>query len=85
MIGRMRATPSLIRAATAPAVSQRVIVYEGDSARGWVAGADGTIAGRSARVGQIAGGIIGILAGLSQGEKDATSGAASIDRAAGND
>ncbi|MBV8458603.1 MAG: efflux RND transporter periplasmic adaptor subunit, partial [Acetobacteraceae bacterium] len=38
-------------AATAPAVPQRAIVYEGDSARVWVAEDDGTIAARPIRTG----------------------------------
>jgi multidrug efflux pump subunit AcrA (membrane-fusion protein) len=57
----------------------------GDPARVWVAGEYGTIAERSVRVGQIADGLVEILAGLSQGEKDVTSAALSIDRPAGND
>jgi membrane fusion protein, heavy metal efflux system len=73
-------------AETAPAVPQRAIVYEGATARVWVAGDDGTIAARSVRTGQIADGMVEILAGLSQGEKVVTSGALFIDRAAaGND
>ena len=51
----------------------------------WVAEADGTIAGRSVRVGQIADGMVEILAGLSPGEKVVTSGALFIDRAASSD
>ena len=72
-------------AATAPAVPQRAIVYEGDTARVWVAGEDGTIAARSVRVGQIADGMVEVLGGLSPGEKVVTSGALFIDRAARND
>jgi membrane fusion protein, heavy metal efflux system len=72
-------------AQTAPAVPQSAIVYEGDTARVWVAGDDGTIAARSVRTGQIADGMVEILAGLSPGEKIVASGALFIDRAAGND
>ena len=72
-------------AETAPAVPQRAIVYEGDAARVWVAGDDGTIAARSVRTGRIADGMVEILAGLSHGEKVVTSGALFIDRAARND
>jgi cobalt-zinc-cadmium efflux system membrane fusion protein len=71
-------------AATAPAVPQEAIVYEGERARVWVAGADGTIAARSVRVGQTTDGIVEILGGLTKGEKVVTSGALFIDRAAGN-
>jgi cobalt-zinc-cadmium efflux system membrane fusion protein len=70
---------------TAPAVPQSAIVYEGTTARVWVAGDDGTIAARSVRAGRIADGMIEILAGLSEGEKVVTSGALFIDRAARND
>jgi cobalt-zinc-cadmium efflux system membrane fusion protein len=72
-------------AETAPAVPQRAIVYEGDTTRVWVAGDDGTLAERSVRTGQIADGMVEILAGLSQGEKVVTSGALFIDRAASSD
>jgi cobalt-zinc-cadmium efflux system membrane fusion protein len=72
-------------AQTAPAVPQSAIVYEGDTARVWVAGDDGTIAARSVRTGQIADGMGEILAGLSAGEKIVTSGALFIDRAAVSD
>jgi len=72
-------------AATAPAVPQRAIVYEGDTARVWVAGDDGAIAAHSIRTGRIADGMVEILAGLTLGEKVVTSGALFIDRAASND
>jgi membrane fusion protein, heavy metal efflux system len=72
-------------AATAPAVPQRAIVYEGDTARVWVAEDDGTIAARSIRTGRIADGMVEVLAGVSPGEKVVTSGALFIDRAANND
>ena len=71
-------------AATAPAVPQQAIVYEGETARVWVAAPDGTIAARSVRVGQTADGMAEILGGLTEGEKVVTSGALFIDRAAGN-
>ena len=71
-------------AATAPAVPQQAIVYEGETARVWVAGEDGTIAARSVRVGQLADGMVEILGGLTEGEKVVTSGALFIDRAAGS-
>jgi cobalt-zinc-cadmium efflux system membrane fusion protein len=71
-------------AATAPAVPQSAIVYEGDTARVWVADPDGTVAARPVRVGQVADGMVEILAGISEGDKVVTSGALFIDRAAGN-
>jgi cobalt-zinc-cadmium efflux system membrane fusion protein len=66
-------------------VPQRAIVYEGDTARVWVAEDDGTIAARSIRTGRIADGMVEILAGVSSGEKVVTRGALFIDRAATND
>jgi cobalt-zinc-cadmium efflux system membrane fusion protein len=72
-------------AASAPAVPQRAIVYEGDTARVWVAEDDGTIAAHSIRTGRIADGMVEILAGVSSGEKVVTRGALFIDRAATND
>jgi cobalt-zinc-cadmium efflux system membrane fusion protein len=48
-------------AETAPAVPQYAIVYEGDAARVWVAGEDGTITARAVRVGQIADDMVQIL------------------------
>jgi len=65
-------------------VPQQAIVYEGETARVWVASADDTIAARPVRVGQTADGMVEILSGLSEGEKVVTSGALFIDRAAGS-
>src|SRR5712692_2685549 len=70
---------------TAPVVPQSAIVCEGDTARVWVAGDDGTIAARSVRTGPSVDGMVEILAGLSQREKVVTSGALFIDRAANHD
>ena len=70
---------------TAPAVPPTAIVYEGDTARVWVAGDDGTIAARSVRTGRSSDGMVEILGGLSDGEKVVTRGALFIDRAVGND
>jgi len=72
-------------AETAPAVPQSAIVFEGETARVWVAGDDGTIAVRSIRIGRSADGMVEVLEGLSQGEKVVTSGALFIDRAASSD
>jgi len=72
-------------AETAPAVPTRAIVYEGDTARVWVAGEDGTIAVRPVHTGRSTDGMVEILAGLSPGEKIVTSGALFIDRAASTD
>jgi cobalt-zinc-cadmium efflux system membrane fusion protein len=81
----MFATFSIItgEAATDPAVPQSAIVYEGDTARVWVAGADRTLALREVRVGRTSGGMVEINAGLSPGEKVVTRGTIFIDRAGG--
>jgi membrane fusion protein, heavy metal efflux system len=72
-------------AEAAPAVPQSAIVYEGETARVWVAADDGTIGARPIRIGQSADGMVEVLEGLLQGEKVVTSGALFIDRAASSD
>jgi len=81
----MFATFSIITgdAATAPAVPQSAIVYEGDSARVWIAGADQTLALREVRVGRTSDGMVEIRSGLSSGETIVTRGTIFIDRAGG--
>src|SRR3984893_15801232 len=69
-------------AATAPAVPQEAIVYEGDRARVWVAGEGDTLALREIRTGRISAGMVEVRAGLSAGEQVVTSGTIFIDRAA---
>jgi cobalt-zinc-cadmium efflux system membrane fusion protein len=69
-------------AATAPAVPQEGIVYEGDRARVWVAGEGDTLALREIRTGRISGGMVEVRAGVSAGEQVVTSGTIFIDRAA---
>jgi cobalt-zinc-cadmium efflux system membrane fusion protein len=72
-------------AETAPAVPQRAVVFEGETARVWVASDDGTIAARQIRIGRSANGMLEVLEGLSKGDKVVTSGALFIDRAASSD
>lgn len=69
--------------ATAPAVPQEAIVYEGDVARVWVAGADHTLALREVGVGRTRDGMVEIRSGLSPGENIVTRGTIFIDRAGG--
>jgi len=71
--------------ATATAVPQSAIVYEGDTARVWVARDDGTIVVRAVTTGRTESGMAEITEGLSPGEKVVTSGALFIDRAGGAD
>ena len=69
-------------AATAPAVPQEAIVYEGEQARVWVAGEGDSLALREIRTGRTSDGMVEVIAGLSAGEKVVTSGTVFIDRAA---
>lgn len=69
----------------APAVPDGAIIYEGDTARLWVALDDGTLAVRPIRTGRISNGMVEIVAGLAPGEKVVTSGSLFIDRAAKGD
>ncbi|HYM02030.1 MAG TPA: efflux RND transporter periplasmic adaptor subunit [Stellaceae bacterium] len=69
----------------APAVPAQAVVYEGESARVWVAHDDKTLELRPIRVGRISEGKVEVLAGLEAGEKVVTSGSLFIDRAAKGD
>jgi cobalt-zinc-cadmium efflux system membrane fusion protein len=71
--------------ASAPSVPEEAVVYEGDTARVWVARDDKTLALRQIRVGRVSDGKIEVLAGLEPGEKVVTSGSLFIDRAAKGD
>jgi len=73
------------RDATAPAVPQSAIVYEGDTIRAWLARDDGRIESRTIRIGRVEDGMVEVLQGLSPGDKIVTSGALFIDRAASTD
>jgi membrane fusion protein, heavy metal efflux system len=68
--------------AIAPAVPADAVVYEGTTARVWVAHNDKTLALQPIRVGRIDGSNIEVLSGLNAGEKVVTSGSLFIDRAA---
>lgn len=68
---------------TAPAVPDSAVVYEGDAARVWVAGDNGTLALRQIRPGRRADGLVEVLSGLSPGESVVTKGTVFIDRAGG--
>jgi cobalt-zinc-cadmium efflux system membrane fusion protein len=67
----------------APAVPPGAIVYEGDQARVWVAGKDGTLALRRIRPGQTRDGMVEVPSGLAAGERVVTRGTIFIDRAGG--
>lgn len=70
---------------SAPAVPESAIIYEGDTARVWVAQDDGTLAVRPIQTGQVSNGQVEVVAGLTAGEKVVTSGSLFIDRAAKGD
>lgn len=71
-------------AVAAPAVPQSALIYEGESTRVFVAGEDGSIAGRAVRVGRSRDGMVEIVSGLRAGEKVVASGTLFIDRAIGD-
>jgi membrane fusion protein, heavy metal efflux system len=66
----------------APAVPVKAVIFEGATARVWVAGDDGTLALRQIQIGQSGDGMAEVRSGLSVGEAVITSGALFIDRAA---
>jgi cobalt-zinc-cadmium efflux system membrane fusion protein len=70
-------------AVAAVAVPQSAIVYEGDTARVWVARDDGRIESRKISTGQTSDGMVEIREGLSPGETVVTRGTLFIDRAGG--
>jgi cobalt-zinc-cadmium efflux system membrane fusion protein len=80
----MFATFSIITgdAVNAPAVAEAAVVYEGQTARVWVAGKDKTVGLRQIRPGRTQDGMVEVLAGLQPGESVVTSGSLFIDRAA---
>ena len=67
----------------APAVPDSAIVYEGEAARVWVAGDNGTLALRQIRPGRHDDGMVEVISGLSPGEKVVIKGTVFIDRAGG--
>ena len=72
------------QAADSPAVPQGAVVYEGDTARVWVAGQRGDLSLRRVTIGRSSGGYSEVTSGLAVGEQIVTSGALFIDQAAGN-
>jgi cobalt-zinc-cadmium efflux system membrane fusion protein len=72
-------------AATAPAVPDAAVVYEGDKARVWSVGKDKTVSLREIRPGRNQDGMVEVLSGLRAGDSVITSGSLFIDRAARGD
>jgi membrane fusion protein, heavy metal efflux system len=69
-------------AAESPAVPESAIVYEGDAAHVWVAGADGLLAYRAIRTGRNDAGLVEVVEGLKPGERIVTKGGLFIDQVA---
>ena len=65
-----------------PAVPQSAVVYEGDSARVWLAGPHGDLSLRRVTIGRSSDGYSEITSGLAAGQQIVTSGALFIDQAA---
>jgi membrane fusion protein, heavy metal efflux system len=72
-------------AKAAPAVPAQAVIYEGDTARVWVANDDGSLALRDVTLGRANGDELEVTKGLSGGERIVTSGALFIDQAAGGE
>jgi len=72
-------------AVTAPAVPEEAVIYEGQTARVWVAGKDKSLGLRQIRTDRTQDGMVEVLAGLQPGEAVVTSGSLFIDRAAKSD
>lgn len=68
--------------APTPAVLRNAIVYEGDTARVWIARADGAVELRLVETGLSSGSMVQVLRGLKPGEKVITGGSLFIDRGA---
>jgi cobalt-zinc-cadmium efflux system membrane fusion protein len=69
----------------APAVPESGVIYEGEQARVWILGEDGSLSLRRIRPGRSANGLVEVLEGVKAGEKVVASGALFIDRAAQGD
>ena len=66
-------------------VPSSAVIYEGDTARVWVAGPGRALGLRQIKAGRTQGGEVQVLSGLQPGERVVTSGAIFIDRAAKSD
>ena len=72
-------------AAQALGVPSSAVIYEGDTARVWVAGPGQALGLRQIKAGRTQGGEVEVLSGLGPGDRVVTSGAIFIDRAAKSD
>jgi membrane fusion protein, heavy metal efflux system len=71
--------------ATAAAISQDAIIYEGEEARVWVANPDKVISPRTIKIGRTNGVMVEITSGLKTGDSVVVGGAIFIDRAVRGD
>jgi cobalt-zinc-cadmium efflux system membrane fusion protein len=70
---------------SAVGVPEDAVIYEGDSARVWVAHPGHALELRQIRAGQVVGGVVQVISGLQPGDRVVTGGALFIDRAAQGD
>jgi len=70
---------------TAVAVPTAAVIFEGDKARVWIAGAHRSLGLREIKTGRTSDGEVEVLSGLSPGDEVVVSGALFIDRAAKSD
>jgi len=68
---------------SSPAIPRAAIIYEGSTARVWVARDDKSVETRQIKVGLIRGDVVQVTEGLSVGDKIVTKGSLFIDRIAG--
>jgi cobalt-zinc-cadmium efflux system membrane fusion protein len=71
--------------ALAPAAPEQSVIYEGDTARVWIARPDRTLELRNIITGRTQGGYVEVIKGLSAGERVVAAGAVFIDRASTSD
>lgn len=72
-------------ATEAPAVPQSALIYDNETTRIFVVGADGTVSGQPVRVGRSSNGLVEIVSGARAGDRVVTSGTLFIDRATESD
>src|ERR1700751_267313 len=68
-----------------PAVPEEGVVYEGETARVWIAGKDKTLSLRQIRPGWVQDGMVQVLEGVKAGDQVVTRGSLFIDRASRSD
>jgi membrane fusion protein, heavy metal efflux system len=72
-------------AVDSPAVPEEGVIYEGETARVWIAGKDKSLSLRQIRAGWVQDGMVQVLEGIQAGEQVVASGSLFIDRAAHSD